>query len=377
MTTHISAQSVLNRYANILQETLRKIIAVFSTHASILPEICADLETFYGQISYHLGWTDTQFQPLLQNTGKLLRPTLLLLAYEVVGAAGLATTRTGTAHLRRALPAAAAIELLHNFTLMHDDIEDGDVERRHRSTAWAFWWMPFAINTGDGLGSLSRLALLGLLEEGIDASLVACLGRQFDRACLDVIEGQHLDLCFDACQEISIPMYQEMIIRKTSALMECATSLGANLGTDDQRMIDGLRQFGRTLGNAFQLRDDLQGIWASQATAGKTSAGDLYGRKKTLPVLHAFQQACSADRALLQTLYQDKDPLRTEQVAQILAILERTGSKEYCQYYLTAQCQQAHEILTGLPLTQIPVVQEAHADLEALVSYVEEGLSSF
>jgi geranylgeranyl diphosphate synthase type I len=372
MTTLIAVPSVISRYTPVIQEALEESIKTLSMCSSDPLATYADLEIFYRQMSYHLGWVDAQFRPRRENTGKRLRPTLLLLAYEAAGASGLASTRTNTAHLRRALPAAAAIELFHNFTLMHDDIEDGDVERRHRPTAWSLWGIPFAINTGDGLYSLSRLVLFKLLEAGVEALLVTQLGRSFDRSCLSVIEGQHLDLSFEDRQEMTVSMYLEMITRKTAALMACSAEMGAMLGSSDHEVIEGLRQFGLALGIAFQLRDDLLGIWASRAQAGKTPAGDLYRRKKTLPVLYALQQAKAKDQTRFCTIYRQKEELHEEQVAQILEILDSTESRAYCQRYLAEQCRQAHEILAHLPLAQTPLAREALADLKALLYYVEE-----
>lgn len=372
MTVHVPVQDVLNRYASVIHDVLQKAIATLSARSSFPSSTSADLEAFYGQICYHLGWVDTEFAPVRQNMGKLLRPTLLLLAYEAAGAWELATTRVNTAHLHRALPAAAAIELFHNFTLMHDDIEDGDTERRLRPTAWTLWGIPQTINTGDGLYSLSRLTLFWLLDEGVESSLVTHLARRFDRACLSVIEGQHLDLSFEDRQEISVSMYLQMITRKTAALMECAAEMGALLGTSDQQVIDRLRQFGLALGVAFQLRDDLLGIWATRTQSGKTPAGDLYRRKKTLPVLYALQQASSQGQAFLRTVYQQKEPLSPQQVARMLEILEQTQSRAFCQQYLAEQCQRAHEVLAGMPRVPAPIAQQAFSDLEALLFYIRE-----
>jgi len=365
---HLSVQTILTRYAAPVQETLRSLIEEQRART------CPPIEGLYGQISYHLGWVDRNFAPVQEHPGKLLRPTLLLLAYEAAGAAGLASQRDGLSHLVRALPAAAALELFHNFTLLHDDIEDGDVERRHRPTVWSLWGIPMAINTGNAIACMARLALFKLLGVGVDARLLADLECQFDRAAHLVIEGQHFDLSFETQEEVTLSMYLEMITKKTARLMECATEMGARIGTSDKKVIDGLRQFGLKLGIAFQIRDDILGIWGNRAQTGKTPSGDILRRKKTLPILHAFQHAETRDQAYLCAIYHAEKAPNAEQVGQVLEILDRTGSRDHAQHNLVAQCQMAKLAISQLPFSSHPLAQEARADLLTLVNYVQEDL---
>src|SRR5579859_949711 len=365
---HLPVQTILTRYAAPVQETLRNLIE--EQRAGTCPLI----EGLYGQISYHLGWVDRNFVPVQEHTGKLLRPALLLLAYEAAGAAGLASRRDGLSHLARALPAAAALELLHNFTLLHDDIEDGDIERRHRPTVWSLWGIPMAINTGDTIAFIAHLALFKLLSVGVDAHLLADLEYQFDRAALLVTEGQHLDFSFETQEKVTLSMYLEMITKKTARLMECATEMGARIGTSDKKVIDGLRQFGLKLGIAFQIRDDLLGIWGNRAQTGKTPSGDILRRKKTLPILHAFQHAGTQDQAYLRTIYYAEKALDAEQVEQVLEILDRTGSRDHAQHNLVAQCQAAKLAISQIPFSSHPLAQEARVDLLTLINYVQEDL---
>src|SRR5258708_7988199 len=169
MALSSTIQSTLLRHQSIIDISLRRAISeVIETAAQ---SGTSSIQPFYGQMQYHLGWVDRNLSPTSSNPGKPLRPTLLLLAYEAAGAWGLAdnvtlNTEIIPPYLRRALPAAAAVELTHNFTLIHDDIEDHDTERRHRSTLWNIWGIPQAINTGDGMFALSRLTLWGVLNEG-------------------------------------------------------------------------------------------------------------------------------------------------------------------------------------------------------------------
>jgi len=368
-----SIKEIFTHYATLVQNALREQIADAVSFSSKPPVSMREMETMYGHMRYHLGWVDVQFQPTEYNTGKLLRPTLLLLAYEAANDDILTSGGEGREHFFRALPAAVALELFHNFTLVHDDIEDGDVQRRHRPTVWSLWGIPFAINTGDAMNCLSRLALFKLLDRGVDADLVARLGCTFDRTALAVAEGQHLDLSFEKQEQISIPMYLDMITRKTARLMACATEIGAMLATEDPDRIERLQAFGLRLGIAFQMRDDLLGIWASHAELGKVPAGDLLRRKKTLPIVYALEQASKEDQSVLHAFYRGEQAPTQEQIKHILSILNRTRCREYCQRALAEQCEQARQTLASLPSVLGSQVAKARANLFALVNYVEEG----
>ena len=391
MTTTTALQVTLLRHQREIQEALRR--AVMNARVAALSSGASDLQAFYGQIEYHLGWVDTTFSPVSSNPGKLLRPTLLLLAYEASGARGLPTSTevfeshpcndaSASTHgqqgckevyLSRALPAAAAVELTHNFTLIHDDIEDGDTERRHRSTLWKLWGIPQAINTGDGLFALARLTLWGVLDEGVEGAIAARLGAVLDHACLVLAEGQYLDISFEERQDIAVAAYADMTSRKTAALMACAAEMGAILGTSDEEAIKRLRGFGHAMGVAFQVRDDLLGVWASTAESGKTPAGDVYRRKKSLPFLYALEHAHADDKRYLREVYQQEAALTSEQVEEILTIFERTQTKKYCRAFLAEQCRLAAEALASVPRTKSPVSSRAIDDMQTLVHFVEEA----
>ncbi|MBV9688982.1 MAG: polyprenyl synthetase family protein [Ktedonobacteraceae bacterium] len=338
------------------------------THSGVV-----NLQPYYGQMQYHLGWVDEHFSPAASNPGKLLRPTLLLLSYEVAGAWGLAEEKPCRSdYLRRALPAAVSVELTHNFTLIHDDIEDGDVERRHRPTLWKIWGIPQSINAGDGLFALSRLVLWEVLDEGVEGTIAARLGRILDHSCLTLSEGQYLDISFEQRDDISVSMYLDMISRKTAVLMSCATEMGAILGTRDQETIDRLRSFGSTIGIAFQIRDDLLGVWATKAELGKTQAGDIYRRKKSLPVLYALEHADIGDQQLLRNIYQQDLPITSKEVDDVLAVFTRTRAREYCCTVLARQCQRARQVLSEVQPNAGPISVHALGDMEALVHFLED-----
>ncbi|HEU5228788.1 MAG TPA: polyprenyl synthetase family protein [Ktedonobacteraceae bacterium] len=358
-----TTQSTLLRHQRSIDSALRSTLDEL-----IKPE----LAPFYGQMQYHLGWVDAQLNPTTNNPGKLLRPTLLLLAYEAAGAWELANEAIpDPAYLQRAIPASVAIELTHNFTLLHDDIEDGDTERRHRATLWKLWGIPQAINTGDGMFALARLALWKVVDQGVDAAIAVRLGEALDRASLVLAEGQYLDISFETRQDISVAMYLNMISRKTGALMGCAAEMGARLGTHNQEIIARLHDFGKAMGIAFQVRDDLLGVWATTAELGKTPAGDIYRRKKSLPVLHALEQANAQSQQILRAIYQQTTPVTLEQVQQVLAVFEHTQTKTYCREFLAKYCRQAHEALAHVPRHSSPVATRALNDMETLVHFVE------
>jgi geranylgeranyl diphosphate synthase type I len=246
-----------------------------------------------------------------------MRPLLGLLAYASI-----------TGDHRRALPGAAAVELGHNFSLVHDDIEDGDVERRHRATLWTIHGIPQAINTGDALFSLSRIALHRLTDLGFPDAKVLRLMRLFDQTCLRLCEGQYLDIAMSRSDELmTVDLYFDMIGRKTAALIAASIESGALLATDDETVIRRYHDFGWALGIAFQLNDDLLGIWGAEQATGKEPS-DVAHKKKTLPVIYAYEHAGPEDRARLVELYASANPSAAD-VAEIIGILERTGARDY------------------------------------------------
>jgi geranylgeranyl diphosphate synthase, type I len=368
MVLSTTIQSTLQRHQHLIDTALRESVARVLATTDI-----EELKTYYGQMQYHLGWVDATLQPAYNHPGKLLRPTLVLLAYETAGAWGLTDQQNAdTAYLQRALPAAVSIELTHNFTLIHDDIEDGDTERRHRSTLWKVWNTAQAINTGDGMFALARLILWNVLKNGVDVTIATHLAALLDRTVLVLAEGQYLDISSEDRQTISVATYIATIQRKTAALMSCATEMGACLGTTDKNTIDRLSSFGRAIGIAFQVRDDLLGIWATRAELGKTQAGDIYRRKKSLPVLHALEHANSEDRDRLQRIYQE-ETLSSEHVDAVLHIFERTQTRNYCRAFLQAQCREAETALARIPPSNNTIATRAWQDMQMLVNYIEEA----
>jgi geranylgeranyl diphosphate synthase type I len=365
--------TVFQRYHQELIQELHRAFLI--QNASLAESINYEtLLKFYGQMQYHLGWLDQQLRPTDGHPGKLLRPKLLLLSYELAWAQGQTpSTNPPAPSLRPALPAAAAIELAHNFTLLHDDIQDGDLERRHRPTVWSVWGIPQAILVGDALFVLARLHLWQVLDEGVELATALNLAKLFDTALLKLTEGQYLDISFEQQQQVSLTSYEEMISRKTAILMRCATEMGATLGTRNQEVIESLARFGYALGLAFQVRDDILGVWATEAESGKLPSGDIYRRKKSLPVLHAFQCAQPEDQQALVKMYSQDAPITQDQVQEVLAIFARAQTREYCNQFLAQQCQQARWALTQVATTHNALATRAWNDLEAIIDFVQGG----
>jgi geranylgeranyl diphosphate synthase type I len=242
--------------------------------------ISARLQSFFGAgdsgvydiCRYHMGWIDETGAPTGEGAGKMLRPLLCLAACAGYGEAS------------RAVGVAAALELLHAFSLVHDDIEDGDRERRHRPTVWARFGVPLAINAGDMLFAMAHRALYQGLED-LDGPQ-ASLGRHiFSETCMQLMEGQHLDLEFEQRAQVSLEEYVTMVRGKTGAVMGAALSLGALCGGADSDQVAMLRAAGVELGLAFQAVDDALALWGDPSQTGKAVGNDLKRGKKSLPVV--------------------------------------------------------------------------------------------
>ena len=316
------------------------------------PHLQPNAPAHYGMMRYHLGWLDEQLEPVEAPAGKRLRPLICLLAAEACG---------GTA--ADVVPAAVALEMLHNFTLIHDDVEDGDAIRHHRPTVWKLWGVPQAVNAGDGMHVLAHLTLLQLADRGTPAETVVDVQRRMAECSLIITEGQHLDLAFEKRDDVSPADYLDMIARKSAALTTCAAELGAVLAGASEATQEALATYGFELGMAFQIRDDVLGIWGDAGTTGKP-AGDLRRRKKTLPTLYALSRAEGDDEAALRDLFAADEPSDRE-VSRAMAALDRTGARAHCERMVGRYSSTARAQLEALPRS---VAREA---LLALIQQLE------
>jgi 4-hydroxy-3-methylbut-2-enyl diphosphate reductase len=285
-------------------------------------------------IEYHLGWLDERFEapvvPAPRAGGKKLRATLAVLTYRA------AATRPGAAPLaddgiERVVPFAAAIELVHNWSLVHDDIEDGDRTRRGRPALWTICGEAQAINVGDCVFALAFRCLGRLRDHGVPEPQVSALMSELARASVDLTTGQMRDLTYETTNDIDSDRYLGMIDGKTAALIRCATYGGALIGSGDEADAQRFAEFGRRLGLAFQMRDDILGIWGTDAETGKTTGADIRRRKKSLPVVIGFERAAAGDRERLHSLYAQDGPMGPDDERFVRDVLDRCGAQGLAQ----------------------------------------------
>ncbi len=296
------------------------------TFSRFLPLIEADLREalappagspplFYRMLHYHMGWVDETGQPVESGGGKRIRPVLCLLVCEAAG---------GRCDLAR--PAAAAVELIHNFSLLHDDVQDCSPLRRSRPTVWAIWGEAQAINAGDALFTLAYLAVPRLsppaARQETSVRMLSILGE----TCLELTRGQHLDMSFELHDGVSVEAYLDMIGGKTAALIAGSAHLGALAAGTDEAAQAHYRAFGYNLGMAFQALDDILDIWGDPSVTGKKAAVDIHQRKKSLPVLYGL-----AHSAALRELYACPDPFDDAAVGQAIALLDEVGARQHAQ----------------------------------------------
>lgn len=292
-------------------------------------EGCPEL---YRMARYHMGWENEAGGPA-ENVGKGLRPALLLLACEAAGG-----------DWRRAVPAAGAVELVHNFSLIHDDIQDRDRERHGRPTVWAVWGEAQAINAGDALLALARLALLRLHDEGLPPPTVVGAARALDRGTLEMVEGQVMDLAFEGAEAIALGDYQIMISKKTGALFGCSLEIGALAAGCEGAAAETLGRAGRLLGCAFQIRDDMLGIWGAESRTGKEAAADIRRRKKSLPVVYALNSGDETAAECVARAYR-KPEMSDDDVSMVLRALDSIGAQAYCTRLAEEQAAKAVALL--------------------------------
>ena len=264
---------------------------------------------FYDMLTYHMGWTGEGAGP--EATGKRIRPLMVLL-----------TVAACEAFWLHAVPAAAAVELVHNFSLVHDDIQDNSEKRRGRTTSWKIVGMPMAINVGDALFVISNQAITDL-RKNYSAETVVNAAAVLNDTCLNLTCGQFLDMSYEERSDLSVEDYWPMIAGKTASLLSACCHIGAILGGADESRQDAYRSFGHALGLAFQVQDDILGIWGDEVITGKSSASDLVIGKKSLPVLHGLSQNGIFTKRWKEGSIQ---PWEVEELAKLLA---NEGSYEY------------------------------------------------
>ncbi|MEV5430413.1 polyprenyl synthetase family protein [Streptomyces sp. NPDC052701] len=304
--------------------------------------------------AYHFGWIDAQGRPADGDGGKAVRPALAVLSAEVTGAPPEA-----------GVPGAVAVELVHNFSLLHDDLMDGDEQRRHRDTVWKVHGPAQAILVGDALFALANEVLLelGTVEAGRAT-------RRLTTATRALIDGQAQDISYEHRDRVSVEECLEMEGNKTGALLACASSIGAVLGGADDRAADLLEKYGYHLGLAFQAIDDLLGIWGDPESTGKQTWSDLRQRKKSLPVVAALAAGGSASERLGEILAADAKSsdfaaFSEEEFAARAALIEEAGGREW-----TAEEARRQHVLALEALDAVDMPDPVRARFAALADFV-------
>ena len=298
-------------------------------------------------VVYHLGWVDPDGQPSTREGGKSVRPALAYVCAEAVGG-----------EAESATPGAVAVELVHNFSLLHDDVMDEDTERRHRPTAWSLFGVGEAILAGDALLTLAHELLI---DPPSDARLRAA--GALSEATAAMITGQAEDLAFEDRDEVSVEECLSMLDNKTAALIACACRVGAILGGGDDKTIRALGEFGRHLGLAYQAVDDVLGIWGKSELTGKPEWSDLRQRKKSLPVAAAMDGGGVAATTLRSLLAQES--MSEADVAKAAQCVEENGGREAA---LRVAGDQLAEAIMWLGKTQIPPAPRT--DLEEIAGFI-------
>jgi geranylgeranyl diphosphate synthase, type I len=298
---------------------------------------------------YHLGFVDADGAPIGdRQNGKALRPALALLSARAAGAPP-----------ERGVAAAAAVEFVHNFSLLHDDIMDNDTERRHRPTAWTVFGVGSAILAGDALLCLAQDILI--TDPAPQAVWAArCLSAAVHR----LIAGQGADLAFERREDVTLDECLQMAGDKTAALMACACSIGAIGVGAPAELAMGLAGFGAHAGLAFQLTDDLLGIWGAPEVTGKPVRADLRARKKSLPVVAALTSGTEAGRELGELLFRP-DPLDEDDLLRAADLVEAAGGRKWAEGEADAQLAAATTCLTE---TQMP--DEVRAEFAAIADFI-------
>jgi geranylgeranyl diphosphate synthase, type I len=308
-------------YLPLIDAEMREVLAI--------PEDAA--AGHYETMQYHMGWLDAEMRPIAAPAGKRIRPMLCLLACAAAGGDPLT-----------ALPAAAGLELLHNFSLLHDDIEDNSPLRRHRPTAWTIFGMPITCNAGDGMFSLAHMAFFRLEAQGVPPVTALRALRRFDEMCVALTEGQFLDMSFEHRLSVTPDDYFHMIAGKTGALLAVAPEIGALVAGAAEDVCALYRRYGAALGRAFQLQDDILGIWGDETATGKSAASDILSKKKTLPVIYALAHEVVGPR--LAALYAGAN-FTPADVPIVLALLNAAGARPYVEALVRAATAEAHDAL--------------------------------
>jgi geranylgeranyl diphosphate synthase type I len=335
----IALPPTLNRSRDLVEPAMRAAVAR-------LDEVSREVA------AYHLGWIDADGRPAVSG-GKAVRPALALLSARAVGA-----------RADVGVPGAVAVELVHNFSLLHDDLMDGDTQRRHRATVWAVWGASTAILVGDAMLALAYQVLAdvgaGAIEVGPSVAAAALLGT----ATQGLIAGQVEDLAFERRSSVTVAECLSMAAGKTGALLGASAAIGAVLAGASVETVAGLQTYGEQLGLAFQLVDDLLGIWGDSEVTGKPVGSDLRARKKSLPISYALASEHQASHDLAAWLATE-GPDSDEHVRWAARLVDVAGGREWAQSEAQRRLEAAGDALDAVDID--PLVRD---ELNALGHFI-------
>jgi len=282
-------------------------------------------------IRYHMGWLNKDFQAEEGYKGKRLRPFLCSFICKLTGG-----------NLEDSYPSSTALELIHNFSLVHDDIQDKDLFRRGRETVWSIWGEPQGINIGD---AMIFLAYKAILESYLPLEKKHKLTTILNSSVLKLCRGQFLDVSFEKKDSVSLEEYIAMVEGKTSAMFEASAGMGV-ISSGKEELLDSFLEFGRNLGIGFQIFDDILGLWGDPKVTGKPVGSDLLQNKKTYPIILGMNQLPQLVSLIL------KEKKDKEEVKFIISEFEKNGIKNQCKEKASFYISRARNIIEKLPIEQ-------------------------
>ena len=298
-----------------------------------------------------MGWSDVAGEPCDMEKGKGVRPSLCLFTCDALGG-----------DVQKALPAAVSLELIHNFSLIHDEIQDFDEVRHHRPTLWTVWGVPKALVAGNVMRVLAERSMSCM--EFADAKLISQSSSIVSEACLQMIEGQYMDISFEGSSRITVDQYMEMISRKTGALLRSSVHLGSLLGSGNDEVANLFRRVGIALGFMFQIRDDILGTWGESKATGKPVGADIKRRKNTLPIIHAREAKSGLYEKEISNLYSLKS-LNDDEAERVLEILDDTKAMDYCQGLVGHYALRVHSYIESVGFSE-----KSDKDFKELIDFL-------
>ena len=296
-----------------------------------------------------MGWSDAYGAPLETKKGKGIRPSLCLFTCDALGG-----------DIEKALPAAVSLELIHNFSLIHDEIQDSDEIRHHRPTLWNVWGIPKALVAGNVMRVLADKSMSTMPSD--HSKLLTVSSSIVSEACLEMIEGQYMDISFEGGDGISVDQYMKMISHKTGALLRSSVHIGAVIGSRGGRVADIFREIGIKLGFMFQIRDDILGTWGETTSTGKPVGSDIRRKKNTLPIIHAREtQPYQEEISELYSL----EFIEDHHVDRVLDILDATKAGHYCQRLV-----ENYALEVSKDIQEIGFSKNSKEEFQALVSFL-------